>query len=373
MLEGTKIEKNLHLTTTILNLAANDDNKVEIRYVFDIGSGGTKSKAVLVDKATNKIINTVSETSVAMGYQSCISGSPDGRSLSEDCMRDGLASLFNIVSHYGFNSLKGLKCAGIATAWARNAWNGEDYIDLLNEYGFNIRIITQEEEGEVGFRAAEMYLGTDVIGKSLVWDIGGGSFQLGLKNQATQKIFIYEGEYGASNFNAAIKDLFAGRLIANEFLTMEQLPAAQEFARQRVSEPIKEFAQDNAGNIDLSNGVYGIGQMMNRGIKTLIDDNSISVLAVDRLIHEFAGTHLSHAASKYSEIGLEFLIQMQSNLILIKAIMDGLQIEEVKFLNAKSLDYVVFDTKYWSDDTMGGDYDIFVHIDHEADSLPLAS
>ena len=44
---------------------------LKIRYVFDIGSGGTKSKEVLVTPE-GKIASTLREESVSMLYQKCI-------------------------------------------------------------------------------------------------------------------------------------------------------------------------------------------------------------------------------------------------------------------------------------------------------------
>lgn len=341
---------NLQLATTNLSPNSNAASNLEVRYVFDIGSGGTKSKAVLVDKNTNKLIVTIAEASIGMPYQKCISDSEDGKTLPHSCMNDGLTSLLKIVNAYGFQSTKDMKCASIATAWARNALNGNDYIDLLNEYGFNVKVVSQEEEGLIGYKAAQMQLGRDIIGRTLVWDIGGGSFQLCLRDQLSQKLFVYEGGYGASNFNHEVMSIFKDEGRNGVFLTLEQLEKAKEFAHEKVTKPLQEFTNKNINVIDLSNGAFGIGQMMNLGMKSLVGRDKIDAKTVDSLIKEFATTHITGAANKYPDIHHEFLEQMQTNLLLIKAVMDGLNVMEVNFLNAKSLDYVALDPVYWTED-----------------------
>ncbi|MBA3237964.1 MAG: hypothetical protein H0T62_06390 [Parachlamydiaceae bacterium] len=73
--------------------------------------------------------------------------------------------------------------AGVATEAFTLAQNGEELFSTIQQNeGFNIRLINQKEEAELGFATAIVHSKGD-LEKAVVWDIGNGSFQFSWKDQ----------------------------------------------------------------------------------------------------------------------------------------------------------------------------------------------
>jgi hypothetical protein len=323
---------------------------LKIRYVFDIGSGGTKSKEVLVTPE-GKIASTLREESVSMLYQKCISESPDGKSLPKACMDEGLASLMKIISAYGIEDMSSVSIAGIATAWARNAKNINEYMDLLNSYGFNIRIISQQEEGEIAYKSAESHYmpcnGDNRV--AVVWDIGGGSYQLSAKEK-DGSIYVHQGKYGSANFHKDVRDYIKNKFDVSDtkFWNKSELDLAEEFAQKNVVESIQQDNHLKELMADKCVDVMAIGQLMNLGIKPIIDKSGvISNDKIDRAIEGSYEKALVDAATQYTAIDKKFLPLVQSNFVLIKAIAQGLGQDSFHIIDAKSMDYVATDKSFW--------------------------
>ena len=323
---------------------------LKIRYVFDIGSGGTKSKEVLVTPE-GKIASTLREESVSMLYQKCISESPDGKSLPKACMDEGLASLMKIISAYGIEDMSSVSIAGIATAWARNANNINEYMDLLNSYGFNIRIISQQEEGEIAYKSAEShYMPCNADNRvAVVWDIGGGSYQLSAKEK-DGSIYVHQGKYGSANFNKEVKDYISNKFNTSDtkFWSKSELELAQEFAEKNVVESIQQDNHLKELMSDKCVDVVAIGQLMNLGIKPIVDRSGvISNEKIDRAIDGTYEKTFADASTQYDAIDKKFIPLVQSNFVLIKAIAKGLSTNSFHIIDAKSMDYVATDKSFW--------------------------
>jgi len=338
------------------NLLCNNNIKIplEYRYVFDIGSGGTKSKLVLVDAINGKIFKTLNEVSVPMPYQECISQSEDGKTLTKECMQKGLQSIMEIVSHYGVNDLGSINNAGIATAWARNAKNIDEYLELLSEYGLNIRVISQQEEGEIGYKSAHnqhKHIPCNLEERmAVIWDIGGGSFQLSAQND-DGTIYVHKGPFGSSNFNKEVKDYIKQKYNDDNEHTLfdkKEIKAAREFAKLKISD---EIAADEtlAGLMkDKCVDLVAIGQFMNLGIKPSVKTSGyISKERIDEAIKAGENKHFSEAQNVFPSRDEKFIGVVQTDLILTEAIMNGLSKEEFVVINAKSVDFVATDHSFW--------------------------
>ncbi len=333
---------------------------LETRMVLDIGSGTTKGKIALVEPQNGKIISTLKEATVPMAYQKCLKDSPDKATLSKECMSDGLASVMKIISILGIDDLSSIKNAAIATAWARNAKNIDEYMKILKEQGLNIHIISQQEEGEIGYKAAEShYMQCDAENRiAVVWDIGGGSYQLSARDDEG-RIHVIHGGYGSTNFNEKASE-FLGRKYSNpqeEMWDHKELSDIKEFAKQKVSDVIandsKLKSMMNGKCVDL----VAIGQFMNSGIKSFFGDHdTISTNNLSQILEQTAGKTVSEIPKMFPNRNENFAVYTQSDLLITEAIAKGLGKTEFVLLDAKSMDYVATDKQFWPDERLNPDH-----------------
>ena len=153
------------------------------RAAFDVGSGATKILVADVDMHAGPlpaISKVVFQKKVSI-------------LMSEDLQKSGQASFSSGILHELMETLKEFKreadeagaeqFAGAATAAFRKAKNGPDFLEQVRGEGIELRIIPQEEEGSIGFltgsQACPHILGSDLV----VWDSGGGSFQISSMEQ----------------------------------------------------------------------------------------------------------------------------------------------------------------------------------------------
>ncbi len=327
-------------------------NNYEVRYVFDIGSSNTKSMACLVDTNSMRLLAIIDRISVPVPYQKYINNSHDGRTLSAEAMAHGSAALGEILKYYGIDSKEAyIKCAGIATAWARNADNAEEYLKYLDkEMGIHIASISQHEEGKLGIQAVLASPGCPApdADKMLIWDIGGGSFQLSYIKQDGE-IQVYDGSLGSVNFAKTIREM-AG-CDTNKLLNMTQLMDAIDIARDLIGKPLSECIDIWDIQTRASSCVYGIGQLMNVGIKPMIYNDTICKKEVFDLLEIFTKHSIEELKEMYPEIKAEFIVPQQTNLLLIHTIMDALDMSEIHFLeHVQSLNAIAVYENLWEDE-----------------------
>lgn len=328
--------------------SALSSGRYEIRIGLDVGSGSTKAKGVVFDSYRSSIDKELKSLNVPMGYQKHISQSAGGHTLSEEAQVEGMQKLLDIINSFKHNGIDTIKCAGIATAWARNAYNSSDYTDLLDKFGMHIKTISQKEEGEIGYKVAESKLmSANDNAELVVLDIGGGSFQL--THQGSYDLDVFNGPYGSSNFSKEIRDHVGNH---NSFLSTDEVSLAREYAKEHVN-------FDKVGNDDVK--VAGIGQFLNLGIKGLLDKEYVTLTDVKDLISSFSDMTFSEANAQFPKIGSEFMLAEHTNLILLEAIMEAEQVDTIHFVDAKSVDYVMLTESFW-DGVEPLNYDAFVEL-----------
>ena len=98
-----------------------------------------------------------------------------------------------------------LPVTAVATAVYREAANAAAILEgIRREFGFSVIVLSQREEGDLGFDTAAVLLssaGKPMAGKPLiVWDCGGSSFQItaGVVGQPNDSRQVLEGPWGSS-------------------------------------------------------------------------------------------------------------------------------------------------------------------------------
>ncbi len=137
-----------------------------------------------VDVGSNSIKLTVARPGVSGGIEELVSAaaavrlgagvSTSGR-LADDRIEAALATLREFAAlarDHGATRL-----VGVATEATRRAANGADFLDRVrNETGWDIRVITGDEEADLTFRG--IAFGGDMRGRVMIADIGGASTEL---------------------------------------------------------------------------------------------------------------------------------------------------------------------------------------------------
>lgn len=176
----------LYSSIFISFLTAAEDNCFTKVAALDLGSGTTKLKVYEVNTCEYKDIKLVNncEFEVPIPYK-------------EDLEETGSLSYNTVIN--GFLVLKDFyekakdcgaeKFEGVATSAFRQAPNGQLAVDILKQSGFDIKIISQEEEARIGFIGA-ISKSRSTNSEICMWDIGGSSMQIMCGNKEHQNYFF---------------------------------------------------------------------------------------------------------------------------------------------------------------------------------------
>ncbi len=157
----------------------------DTKAAFDLGSGMFR---VLVADVEGKKIQIRYSKMINVALAKDLLGSSD-QMLSDVMQQNALEALRELkrcAEEHGATSFK-----GVATEACRKAKNGELFLNLLR-HGSGIddlKIISQKEEGILGFRTAMAFFPNLDEEKLIAWDIGGGSFQLTAKNGEEYEVY----------------------------------------------------------------------------------------------------------------------------------------------------------------------------------------
>ncbi len=325
---------------------------IETRYAFDFGSGAIKSKAVEFNVCTNKIHRIFGQFDKPIKFIHCLVPSGNGtHHVDEKCINRALIEFNNFESEYNISCHKN-KCAGVATAWARKADNVDLIIKSLERNGVTMKVLSQSDEGLYGFNA--VLNSPDVSGLDpqnvVVWDLGGGSFQLTMLDD-TGKIHVYHGPHGVESFERELRKEF--NLPSDKpmpFFAGEELEKALEYAYEKYGRAILE---DKVIAAKLKNNpkvqVYGIGNPLTKGIKKQMyvpQHATLEDLKNTALIFENRNADDVYWNS-FPELPLHYVKSAQISLILIHGIMQGLGVKKIDIIDTTLADYLLYEKDLW--------------------------
>ena len=168
----------------------------------DIGSGAMKAAAALVDNRTKNILSVLDSSYIPMNLKEkfAADGGKQFSKQSQEEMRCTLNVLIErtlrAIPENGFP----ITLSAIATAVFRTAENGSSVLRDLSDscYNMPIRILSQEEEGELGFATAEALFPKIPKEYLVALDSGNGSFQISALDRAGQ-VRMFGGSIGHGN------------------------------------------------------------------------------------------------------------------------------------------------------------------------------
>ena len=123
------------------------------------------------------------------------------------------------------------------------------------------------------------------------------------------------------------------------------------YANTKVDSLINQYSSIELLKGKASTDVYAIGAFMNKGIKSLVNQDSITIDKVFELATLWAECTMDDLHELYPLISDENLIAQQTNLVLVYAIMEALDINEIHFLDhTQSVEAVAVYEDIWSDE-----------------------
>lgn len=175
----------------------------------DIGSGAMKAAAALVDNRTKKILSVLDSSYIPMNLKEKFAAD-GGKQFSKQSQKEMLCTLnvliertLRTIPENGFPTT----LSAIATAVFRTAENGFSVLKDLSDscYNMPIRILSQEEEGELGLATAEALFPQIPKEYLVALDSGNGSFQISALDREGQ-VRMFGGAIGHGNVRMMLAD-----------------------------------------------------------------------------------------------------------------------------------------------------------------------
>lgn len=187
-----------------------------LRAAIDFGSGSIKIQAAPIDPSGQKMLGeplmlkyvplTLSED--VASHEGCIS--IEMQQKASMILAKFKEETLAVAASKGYPHVE---FSGIATAVFRKAENGKDLLQQIeNNLGIHFQILSQEEEGQLGFLSAKILYPEVDESDLLVWDSGNGSFQITAKIGDIYK--IYQGPFGHGTVRVLLsKEIRGGEVL----------------------------------------------------------------------------------------------------------------------------------------------------------------
>lgn len=303
----------LFIIMTMNNIFA-DDHCVQVRAAFDVGSGTTKMKVAKVDVCKKKILKMLIDRQKPVPYKESLSKGRVNFIESSEIKTGKM-----ILSYF----MKEAKTAGatffkgVATSAFRKAKNGEDVIARLSkESGIHLKIISQQEEAQIGYYAALTKVNhkkEDII----VWDIGGGSMQISFLKESEIKVLT--GNQASVTFKEEIIEKVKGK---DKAMTKSPNPIGGENF-EKVNSLINVDDWVNKLNVE-NKVIIGIGGVHYYSIKGQVKPKASYYNQSE--VEKLAKKRMDETDK---EIGGDYAATDVSNLLLVNGFMKKLKIKKV--------------------------------------------
>ena len=326
-----------------------DNANHEKRYVFDIGSSTLKTKGYVVNTQSNEIISTLPSHWRKVSHKSCIVNSKNQSTLTDECIQYTINSMLEIQKQYNIDCAVE-KCFGFATDWARHAENISDALEAFKKYAnINTLVISQDQEAEFALRSVNMSLQKNSFKKHLakneiIFDIGGGSFQL--INSHQNKKILFLGKHGIESLSEKIN-----KSRKDTFIPCNEVAAIYEEVKSDIR---NQIMNDDNWNHIIKNyrvRVYGVSLFLRNGLRrdlrladSILYESDLNALGNEICTHSYESVKL-----KFPNLAAnpEYISNMQAGVILLQAIMSSLNIHSINLIDADLQDSVVVNTSFW--------------------------
>jgi exopolyphosphatase/pppGpp-phosphohydrolase len=247
-----------HYLTAILALvSASLYAENQVRAAIDFGSGGIKIMEAEIDPDAGRIVgqpllNTWTKlklTEDVAAHNGLISPEMEAKAIS-------ILRGFQEAAYAAFPGGQP-QFAGIATAVFRKAHNGQEVLQhIRDELGMELKVLSQDDEGRVGFVTAQAVYPEVAPEHLIAYDSGSSSFQLTV--QTAQGYQVYQGPLAHGNVRIMLsQEIRGGHVLTQEesgnpisaeeirqlrSMIRDGLPPAPDWLRERLNDDRKVVA-----------------------------------------------------------------------------------------------------------------------------------
>lgn len=315
------------------------NNCQEVRAAFDIGSGSTKVLVAKIDVCKELLVEKLWETSTAVPYQESIDASG---SFDEHIQQKGKQIFLHLLNEA--KSRGSLRAGGVATHAFRESRNGQAFLSALEASGHNIiptklEVISQDQELLLGYTAAVKAAQAQTP-NVVVWDIGGGSQQMAVRDaNAAASLLKFKGQMASTRF----MQTFALHRIPDQ--RQSPNPIGSEGAKkglERAKRSARESVPDEMRSlINAGAEIIGIGGVLAKSVQPQIGKNPFAAEDVAAAID-------AKVPFSDTQIGGDYANTQVTNLILVLGYMHELGIQKVRTVDTGLVVGVALDPQFWS-------------------------
>ncbi len=314
--------------------------EIERRAAFDIGSGAIKLQVSDVDLRANKIVNVLFTDATKVALREDLGKSLERR-LSPEIQNQAVEAIAKLMEKAA--AYQPEACHAVATEGLRFAVNGQALVERIEkETGLPVTIISQEEEGILGFLSAVNETDVD-LEKAVAWDFGGGSFQITAK--CGGRYCVYQGKIG----KVPLKNTLLRIQGVDDSETFSPNPIAKvhaERAIQYILANVEDVPDELRQKLDRPDVVVlGVGIHPLWGMKD-------SVFYDPRRVYGELNERLDLTDEEICEKDAcprQAAVYLASNLVLAYGVMQALGIDQVHYVGTQGANAVgaLLSPKYW--------------------------
>lgn len=333
-----------------------------VRAAIDFGSGAVKIQMAEVNTKENRVVGeSLLGKYIPLGLTEDVT--THNGFISEEMIQKTIIILkelkeeaINAATHKGYNEIQ---LTGIATAVFRKAHNGYDLLRMFEkELGIRFQILSQEEEGKLGFLTAKILYPEIPEELLLAWDSGNGSFQMST-NEKKNNYQIYMGPLGFGTVRVILsKEIRQGPILQPHETGNPVLKEEAVELDQRIKEllpPIPDWLQKklNSKNIvatfgDSESTFAIVAQAIAYldGFEKPLQQALISFSDVQRVIEAF----IEQEDDFFTATGLH--CETLTSAIHLSAIMEYFGIQEIHYRwSIGNTPGMLIAPKLWEEDT----------------------
>lgn len=315
------------------------------RAAFDIGSGLIRMQISDVDLSMNTIASVLLTESIKVALREDLINGLDGK-LSVDIQDQMINAILNLLEKAApFNPEN--YCA-IATEAFRLAENADAIIERIKmETGLSVTIISQNEEGILGFLSAVSEINGDPH-HSVSWDIGGGSFQVTTKKE--NRYLVYQEQLGATVFLKSLLKIQGKNQSSPNPISKGDVKRALKFIKENMKELPFEF-RHKLNDSEVTVLGMGINPLWYKQENLFFTKDLLFKELELQLDFDDDDIRINNKISS-----MESSFHVVSNLILTYGIMDCLDIYRVRYVGTKSANAVglLLSPEYWQNYQFNG-------------------
>ncbi len=326
-----------------------EERKIVRRAAFDIGSGKIKMQVSDVDLTANKIAKVLLRDQAILGLRGDLEKSLDGR-LSGEIQNKTIDAISALMKKAAL--LHPDAYSAVATEAFRIAKNAPALLERIkNETGLGVVVVSQEEEGILGFISAvnEVEVDPDRV---VCCDFGGGSFQITAK--CNDRYSVYQGKLGKNrlkNMVLKIQGKEESPTVSPNPISKAQATKAIQLIQEQVHDLPAELRQ-TLNRSDLV--VLGVGNHPLYGMPDNAHFDKARVLKeLDcRLNLDDKAIQARDAIPQEKKDASVYVVL---NLIQACAVMEALKMTQIHYVGTPGANAVgaLLSPQYWKSDEIG--------------------